>query len=1135
MKMSKLLLISALLLLGLASHPQIINMNPDPNGPVWASGGAMAPVNTSYWNIIEFTPNQASYLLGLAPAVDNSVLPFFPYIKNQEGNSCVQMSEVWYIFTYEINRRFNDTAANLPYKDNIFHNLYTYNYLNQGSLSNPTYPLEGFRIIYENGIPDWPTYDDPGLLSNSTKFKYWMTGYEKYKSGMSNTVSKNIFKFSFSYDTAFIYHIKHWIADHGNASATGGLLEIGIYTAPLFSFVYSNTIPAGSPHAGEHYISSLGNDLNSGHALTIAGYNDDILIFDKNGDGQYTTNIDIDNNDTLDIRDYEKGAFKIANSWGTDWFNSNNGYIWMPYNLFHPLTSGFTMKHGYSCDVFGETGEMPQPAINLKVNLEHDLRDHIICSTGYAPAANTATPLAWDDLYHLTYRGGFNSMRGCFTGPIDMGIAFSHLYNPAEVGKVFFKVSESNTSGTSYHGKINTFTLVDNRWGEDFELPCNQSNIPVPYNGEITLSVDYHLLPHVAPISQNLSLTSNRISRFSPTVSNGAKLTLTNEAQIDMYNSEIHIDQGSTLELGSNTKIIAKRGNCKIVVDGNILVSNGVLFEAQGDAQLEIVLNNSSMPVNMLGIFKKCLVTSYAQNVIFQNCQFLNCPSPAMYRGNVNFTNCTFENTGIYTENDNSLADAELKIEQCNFDCNNQDLQDYLSAIDVSSYGKYLIYNNTIQGFYNGIQLFYSGGNINGNKIVKNCTISACSNAGIEEYNTNGIIENNHIFNCNYGVRLMNNSNIELKGNPNAITNAQTQQILDNASYEVYASQHSFPFEFKNNVIQDEDNIGNPSDPMVFYDRKNLPPFLKLVVINNCWGINFSPDQDLKTAFGVYKYYPTWCPSDNGFVLENDELLYKNAVYQYENGDFDDAKKSFQLLISTYPESIYAQAAMRELFVLEQNLTANYSELKLYYQTDISIVSDTLLASLGEIISNDCEIKEEHWQESIDWYENRIINSTSAADSIYAIIDLGHLYFIIDNQGLKSGYTSRLNQFKPKSKETYYVNRSYLLSLLPISNNKNVFDNGDINLANGSLMQNVPNPFYRSTEIWYKIEKQSLVNISITDLSGKEIKKINQGIKSIGTHKIDFTDANLAPGTYFCNLIINGLINDTKKISVIKR
>ncbi|HNX44408.1 MAG TPA: hypothetical protein PKI35_08245, partial [Bacteroidales bacterium] len=102
---------------------QLINMNPDPDGPVWASGGLRAPVSStsSYWNYIELIPTAASYGKPLPDFIYNDTLPYFSYIKTQEGNSCVQMSEVWYIYTYEINRKYGRTAAN---EGNDFTNLY---------------------------------------------------------------------------------------------------------------------------------------------------------------------------------------------------------------------------------------------------------------------------------------------------------------------------------------------------------------------------------------------------------------------------------------------------------------------------------------------------------------------------------------------------------------------------------------------------------------------------------------------------------------------------------------------------------------------------------------------------------------------------------------------------------------------------------------------------------------------------------------------------------------------------------------------------------------------------------------------------------------------------------------------------
>jgi len=152
----------------------------------------------------------------------------------------------------------------------------------------------------------------------------------------------------------------------------------------------------------------------------------------------------------------------------------------------------------------------------------------------------------------------------------------------------------------------------DHRWGENFEVECTQTNVPIVNNGETTLSIEYHLLPYELPIAQDLIVSSNPVARFTPAVINGAKLTITNAAQIDMYNSEIHIGQGSNLILDNNTKNIAKRGICKIVIDGSISVGNGVTFESEDAAELELLINNPTLPVILKGLFINCKLSSYA-------------------------------------------------------------------------------------------------------------------------------------------------------------------------------------------------------------------------------------------------------------------------------------------------------------------------------------------------------------------------------------------------------------------------------------------------------------------------------------------------------------------------------------------
>jgi hypothetical protein len=1114
----------------LNAQAQIINMNPDPSGKPWLSGDALSTPPEAWNDAVEFIPSVASLAAQLPSSVYNDQNIWFPYIFAQGGNaSCVHVAELFYTFTYEMNRKLNVVPGDgITDLTNLYHPLYTYNFLNEGDSTTATYPKSGFNIIKENGCPPWDVYDDPVLYIPSKNYKYWMTGYSKYKQGVNNTIS-DIYRIDISIVSTGLDYLKHWIADHGNNESTGGLAIISINTA---GWVPYSLIPSGSPHAGERYISSFGT-IGSGHALTIVGYNDDILIQDINGDGEYTNDHDVNNDGIFNILDFEKGAFKVANSWGVDWTYGNQGFSFIPYKILYPGSPGLGNSFAYTCGIFPNE-EIPVPEISVKASVDHPERNELSIKVGYAAAANSTDPVADTNYNSFNFQGGLLKMKGVYDGPLELGLNFGYFYENAEFGKVFFRIKESDQLSNS-NGTINYFSLIDHRWGEDFELYCSQTNVPILNNKTTTLAIEYHLLPHHDEfIAQNLFLGSNRVSRFTSTVTNGSKLTVGNNVKIDMYNSEIHIKPGTTLQLNSNSKIIARRGQCRIIVDGDLIVLPGVQLIAEGDASFEIFLNNKNATIAIQNAtFQQCKVHSQVASLSISTSSFVNCKSFYSYVGDLNFYYNTFTNTSLYLENKSKNQNIEAKVTNCNI----INTLPNATGIKLINYSKYFISGNTVQGFCNGIDLFVSGSGPAGNKSIIQNNIYDCSWAGILAYNTSGIIENNTIINNGVGIKLMNNCNIAVLGNPDAQTLSQTQQIRDNESYEVYITQFSFPYLFQYNVIIDEDNIGNPTDPMFLFSNAGIiyPQFPKWYVENNCWGSNFNYDDDLKVTYGTFKLYPIWCPGGTKSMNEDPiEEMYAVALEKIKNGYYSDARNILQYLIQNYPRSIQGQAAMKDLLIIEEYNGMNFAGLKNFFLTNDSIVSDSLLKKLGDYLSNQCDIKLENWSQAINWFENRILNPSCLEDSIFSIIDLGNVYFLMENQGLKSAYSGNLTQFIPETKSNYFENRDYLLSLLPGENMSNKLRNDITNLSTGSLLQNVPNPFTGNTQIWYKVEKKANVTISITDLTGKEIRKIEQGTKDKGTYKADFVNSALTPGTYFYSLIIDGQKSDTKKMVMMR-
>lgn len=489
-----------------------------------------------------------------------------------------------------------------------------------------------------------------------------------------------------------------------------------------------------------------------------------------------------------------------------------------------------------------------------------------------------------------------------------------------------------------------------------------------------------------------------------------------------MYDSEIQINAGSSIAIGNNVTFHAKNGDCKVSVYGDISICSNVQFIAEDGADLELILYNNSIQVNFdYTTFYNAELISYAQNLTISNSEFDDCYIVYSHRGIVTVTETDFDRTCLYLENTEDNGNT-AKVTNCTF---TTDLT--MAAIDLWNYDNFLIAGNTIEGYYNGLQIMQSGYGNARDQMIKDNAITNCTQKGILVYGSQGEIFRNHISSNHYGVWSADHSSISLYGYPVSETNAQTQEITNNDSYEVYASQYSFPGNFHYNVIIDEDNTGAPTDPMIYYSTISEPSIQD--VRYNCWGTNFDPEEDFYP--GGFVWNPTWCPSGEGGGQEEAEAMYASASAMVSEEEYPEATETYKNLVDQYPQSEYAKAAMNDLFALAQFTGSDYAGLKNYYSTNSAVQSDSVLAETGEHLATRCDIKLENWSPAIEYYENIILNPESMEDSIFAIINLGYIYFVMENSGYKSAYNGKFTQFKPESKEQFFENRDYLLSLLP--------------------------------------------------------------------------------------------------------
>ncbi len=84
--------------------------------------------------------------------------------------------------------------------------------------------------------------------------------------------------------------------------------------------------------------------------------------------------------------------------------------------------------------------------------------------------------------------------------------------------------------------------------------------------------------------------------------------------------------------------------------------------------------------------------------------------------------------------------------------------------------------------------------------------------------------------------------------------------------------------------------------------------------------------------------------------------------------------------------------------------------------------------------------------------------------------------------------------------------------------------------TNFFLGQNQPNPFNGTSTVSYQLKEAGSVNFEVMDVTGKVVKSVNEGVKTVGNHAIVLNSADFNAGVYFYTLNVNGVKVSKKMI-----
>ncbi|MFC1887901.1 T9SS type A sorting domain-containing protein, partial [Candidatus Cloacimonadota bacterium] len=331
--------------------------------------------------------------------------------------------------------------------------------------------------INSNGCPTVATY---GGMAEGGQSR-WMSGYDNYYSGMPNRTLE-MYSINVS-EPEGLEIVKNWMYDHLEEDEVGGLVN---FSAGVSGWVMA-PLPAGSPEAGKNIILSWDPSVN--HAMTFIGY-DDSIRYDYNMDGQFTNDIDINNDGIVNMKDWEIGALLMANSWGEGWADEGKSYVM--YRLLAELTD--------DGGIWGNTVHVMRardfyvPYLTLKATINHDSRNKLKLMAGVASDAGETEPELIHEFPLFNYQGGDFYMQGGFLEEdktIEIGLDITPLLSGIETGipaRFFFMVENMDT-GNVGTGEIISFSIFDHLAGGE-EIVCTSENIPIVNNETTIISLE---------------------------------------------------------------------------------------------------------------------------------------------------------------------------------------------------------------------------------------------------------------------------------------------------------------------------------------------------------------------------------------------------------------------------------------------------------------------------------------------------------------------------------------------------------------------------------------------------------------------------------------------------------------------
>lgn len=394
-------------------------------------------------------------------AVDNSTLKYFPPIRSQGSlGSCAQWAGMYYCFTH-MNAMARDLDAKNGPETNRFSPKFTYNLVNYG-VDAGSWQTDGWAIAAKHGaanLADWP-YDGD--------YRGWPLAASVWRNALNVRVNT----------TGLVT----------NCDTPTGMDQ-------LKTLLLNGYVLTFATYVNSWQFKKIGNDLSTGeddafvgkdvgywvngtsgpHAMTVVGYNDTVWI-DINGNGIVNTG--------------EKGAFRIANSWGSGW--RDGGFTWLAYDALKSVSavtgapsSGRIPAWWFNNAMWVTAKPAWNPTALAQFTLNHARRNELKIFLGQSDTTQSTPTTLFTPSYMLQNAGGayaFNGGTSAVDGTFVMD--FSDIASVYDLSKRWYLRVLDSPGGSA--AQVKSFKWIN---GADNTEVANTS-LPATVNGS---GVDFSL------------------------------------------------------------------------------------------------------------------------------------------------------------------------------------------------------------------------------------------------------------------------------------------------------------------------------------------------------------------------------------------------------------------------------------------------------------------------------------------------------------------------------------------------------------------------------------------------------------------------------------------------------------------